>query len=225
MTEFDDTAMTLDPPGTIAVVGAGPIGIEAALYGRFLGYDVTLFDAESVCHSLKDLHDRPLPMLPDRCLSPLAVSALRAQSADVESRILPMTYGQWVQQAWIPLTQSDLLSGRLQSPAHVVGITTVPIEPDTDEPEEETLDEIPDDFRLRLGSGQSFDAEAVILAIGTSPAIPVDFETPTAYFFRIGQTPGGDAERDLCSARSEIVALFAGLAGRSDLDLYRPKRG
>ena len=49
------TEMTLDPPGSIAVVGAGPLGIEAALYGRFLGYDVTLIEAVSVANSLRPL--------------------------------------------------------------------------------------------------------------------------------------------------------------------------
>jgi hypothetical protein len=228
MPELDDTAMTLDPPGTIAVVGAGPTGIEAALYGRFLGYDVTLIEAESVCHSLHDRHEQPLPMLPDRCLSPLAVSALRAQLAEAESNVLPMTYGQWVEQAWIPLTESDLLAGRLQSPARVVAVTTVPIEPDdadSDETSDNSIDEIPEDFRLRLDDGQSIDAEAVVLAIGPAPAIPVDFETPIPYFFRVGQQASDDAEHDLRLARTEIVELFAKLAGRSDLDLYRPRRG
>lgn len=228
MPENDDTAMTLDPPGTIAVVGAGPIGIEAALYGRFLGYDVTLIESESVCHSLQDRHEQPLPMLPDRCLSPLAVSALRAQSAEAESNILPMTYGQWIEQAWIPLTESDLLAGRIQSPARVVAVTTVPIEPDdatSDESSGDSIDDIQEDFRLRLDTGQSIDAEAVIVAIGSAAAIPVDFETPIPYFFRIGGRASDDAERDLRLARDEIVELFAKLAGRSDLDLYRPRRG
>ena len=38
-------SMTLEPPGRLAVVGAGALGVEAALYGRFLGYDVTLIAA------------------------------------------------------------------------------------------------------------------------------------------------------------------------------------
>jgi len=36
--------MALDPPARIAVLGAGPIGLEAALYGRFLGYDVDVYE-------------------------------------------------------------------------------------------------------------------------------------------------------------------------------------
>ncbi len=79
---IDDDAMTLDPPGSIAVVGAGPLGIEAALYGRFLGYEVTLLEAVAIANSIRNQHDLPLPMLPGRCLSPLALSALRAQHGE-----------------------------------------------------------------------------------------------------------------------------------------------
>jgi len=104
----------------------------------------------------------------------------------------------------------------------------VPIEPDDatdDESSGDSIDEIPEDFRLRLDTGQIIDAEAVIVAIGSAAAIPLDFETPIPYFFRIGGRASDDAERDLRLARDEIVALFAKLAGRSDLDLYRPRRG
>ena len=45
-TATDANDMTLDPPGTIVVVGAGALGIEAALYGRYLGYNVTLIEAQ-----------------------------------------------------------------------------------------------------------------------------------------------------------------------------------
>jgi len=50
-----DDSLTLDPPGAIAVVGAGPLGIEAALYGRYLGYDVKLYEAKSVGSSMRDV--------------------------------------------------------------------------------------------------------------------------------------------------------------------------
>ena len=79
------TEMTLDPPGSIAVIGAGPLGIEAALYGRFLGYDVTLIEAVSVANSLRQQAQLPLPLPPDRSLSPLAVGALQAQFPELAS--------------------------------------------------------------------------------------------------------------------------------------------
>ncbi len=63
---FDDLNpdMTLDPPGRIAVIGAGPLGLEAALYGRYLGYDVQVFEQGDVAAALRRMQG-PVPMMPD----------------------------------------------------------------------------------------------------------------------------------------------------------------
>ncbi len=34
----------VESPATIAIIGAGSTGIEAAIYARFLGYEIVLFD-------------------------------------------------------------------------------------------------------------------------------------------------------------------------------------
>ncbi len=34
----------VESPASIAVIGAGSVGIEAALYARFLGYNVDIYD-------------------------------------------------------------------------------------------------------------------------------------------------------------------------------------
>lgn len=225
--ENEVDAMTLDPPGSIAVVGAGPLGIEAALYGRYLGYNVTLVEAVAIGQSMADQQEAPLPMLPDRCLSPLAISALRAQTygAQGDDRVLPTTCGQWISEALVPLAESDLLRGRLRMPMRVTEITQIAIE--SDEQGEDPSD-LPPDFRLTLGArdGQTdcIETEAVILAVGSSCNIQIPFEIPAPYFWRIGATSAGDAEHDLVNGLREIVVLFAELAGRTDLDLYRPRR-
>ena len=46
--------MNLSPKPRIAVLGAGPIGLEAALYARTLGYPVTVYEADRVGHHLLD---------------------------------------------------------------------------------------------------------------------------------------------------------------------------
>ena len=104
-------------------------------------------------------------------------------------------------------------------------ISNVPIDPDQ---EDEDASEIPADFRLTLvGEGdetEAIDVESVILAIGLSSEIPLGFALPAPYFFRIAAKSTGNSEQDLLSGFREIVAIFAELAGRADLDLYRPRR-
>lgn len=224
--DADDQGMTLDPPGSIAVVGAGALGVEAALYGRFLGYDVTLIEAESVASSMAELGETPLPMLPDRCLSPLAASALESQLRDSPHLVLPTTYEQWIHNGLIPLTESDLLKGRLRMPQRVTEIRCIAVEADE---EGEDTSEIPSDFRLTTIDPErkkhKVDAEAVILAVGSECEIKIRFELPKPYFYRVAAGPTESAEDDLRSGFRQIVTVFAELSGRSDLDLYRPMRG
>ena len=49
-----DMDMTLDPPGSIAIVGAGTHGIEAGLYGRFLGYDVKILERGAIGNNMRN---------------------------------------------------------------------------------------------------------------------------------------------------------------------------
>lgn len=167
-----DDSLTLDPPGTIAVVGAGPLGLEAALYGRFLGYDVTVFEQGKVAESLRGCGERPLPMLPSHCLSPLAANALKAQFGEDAcggQQPLPMTIDQWVRDGLERLAETDLLRGRVHTQCQVIRIEQVETQTETDtasnepadaEPhpaftsidappeESEDVGDIPPDFRL-----------------------------------------------------------------------------
>lgn len=220
---------TLDPPGSIAVIGAGPLGIEAALYGRYLGYDVTLFESHGIASSMDGHSGDPIPMMPDRCLSPLARSALQAQCGSEEPWAFPLQIGEWVDRVWCPLLETDLLRGRLRCPVTVEAIDWVEV--DDDEPIAEDEEAIPPDFRLSLSGDESVPLEgsqfeAVILACGTAgDRIRRSFPTPADYFFSVGQSPTGDAEEDFWHGLSQIVAIYASLGGRLDLDLYRPLRG
>lgn len=222
MTQSINDSATLDPPGTIAVVGAGPIGIEAALYGRFLGYEVTLIESEAIGHSLIPRRDAALPMLPDRCVSSLAIAAIEAQYPDQPPITLPVTVAEWIDRILVPLTETDLLRGRLRAPFRVTNIQQIATESD------ESEDDIPPDFRLSLagvdGQSDEIEVEAVILAIGTSAKIECEFPLPSDYLFRIGEASTDDAEADFRGGLREITQAYASLAGRETLDLYRPQR-
>ena len=117
--------MAVDTPATIAIIGAGPIGIETALYARVLGYDVVVFEAgaqvaAAVCQWGHVKMFTPFGM--NR--SPLGLSALAAQD---ESYSPPgdeelLTGRQWVEQYLAPLSQTDLLSDHLRLHTKVLRI-------------------------------------------------------------------------------------------------------
>lgn len=249
----DDFEMTLDPPGRIAVIGAGVLGLEAALYGRFLGYDVVVFERGEVGQSLRSRLSEPLPVLPSGCLSSLALAAIAAQdgpAAPGADRPLPITVGQWVNEGLVRLAQTDLLRGRVVTACTVAAIELVDVDLEDDvsggdaathDPlETEIVGDVPPDFRLVIepDAGQrALDFEAVILATGC--ALPNEISgwqhvLQSPYFFCIGQNHSGPDAAVAVDERSpdvklrdgyrQIVQLYAELGGRSTLDLYRPKR-
>lgn len=252
--EIEDVyEMTLDPPGRIAVIGAGVLGLEAALYGRFLGYDVVVFERGDVGQSLRTRLSEPLPVLPSGCLSSLALAAIAAQDgadAPGAERPLPLTIGQWVNEGLSRLAQTDLLRGRVVTSCTVSAIELVDVDLDNDASggdgasddlmEMEIVGDVPPDFRLVVepdDGQQLLDFEAVILATGcASPSEIRGWQdvSQSPYFFCIGQNHGdpdavmGSDERSpdgkLRDGYRQIVHLFAKLGGRSTLDLYRPKR-
>jgi thioredoxin reductase len=116
--------MAIDTPAKIAIVGAGPIGLEAALYARFLGYDVVVFERGGVAQSIRDWgHVRMFsPFGMNR--SPLGLAALEAQD---ESYQPPpddalVTGREWIDRYLAPLSQTDLLVDHLRTQTTVVAI-------------------------------------------------------------------------------------------------------
>ena len=116
--------MAIDTPAKIAILGAGPIGLEAALYARFLGYDVVLYEAGEVAASVRRWgHVRMFtPFGINR--SPLGLAAIQAQDenyrppADDEF----LTGHEWVDRYLMPLSQTDLLADHLRLGTTVVRI-------------------------------------------------------------------------------------------------------
>lgn len=240
---------TLDPPGSIAVIGAGPLGIEAALYGRYLGYDVTLFERRQIADPWRSRAAEPLPLPSSRCWSPLAAAALEAQYPERFPAQGPLTIGQWIDQGLVSLLETDLLRGRLRAPAEVTRIDLAePVDPDqpvdpagaaTAEPRAAEEESPPPDFRLTVrvptdhesDGGRpaetaeiTADFEAVIVAVGVGEAPAYGLAIPTDYLFRVGERAFSDAEESLREGFRQIVTIYAGLGGRADLDLYRPRR-
>ncbi len=116
--------MAVDTPARIAVLGAGPIGLEAALYARYLGYDVDIYERGSVAeHVLRWGHVRMFtPFGMNR--SPLGLAALRAQEPTYEAPADEelLSGRQFARRYLLPLAQSDLLADSLREHTEVVAI-------------------------------------------------------------------------------------------------------
>jgi len=223
-----DRELTLDPPGSIAIVGAGTHGIEAGLYGRFLGYNVTIFEKGVVGQNMLQASDDDLTVLPDQCLSPLALSAVAAQNAGENPAnpplMLPTTVSEWVHRGLVPVSESDLLRGRVKTGQHVTRIDPLDVRSDD---KSEDLSNFPADFQLTSidgdGTIETLRVEAVLIATGQDCDIQFSFPLPIPYLFRIEPSTSTRANSILAS-RHRIVDIYSQLAGRDDLDLYRPRR-
>jgi hypothetical protein len=114
--------MAIDTPARIAVLGAGPIGLETALYARYLGYDVDIYERGRVAKNvLRWGHVRMFsPFGQNR--SALAMAALRAQDAawqpPADDALL--TGREFAERLLVPLSRSDLLADNLHEQCEVV---------------------------------------------------------------------------------------------------------
>jgi thioredoxin reductase len=116
--------MAIDTPAKIAILGAGPIGLEAALYARFLGYDVVIFEAGEVANSVRSWgHVRMFtPFGMNR--SPLGLAAIQAQDEHYQPPAddALLTGNEWIERYLLPLSQTDLLADHLRLQTTVVRV-------------------------------------------------------------------------------------------------------
>ena len=116
--------MAIDTPAKIAILGAGPIGLEAALYARYLGYDVEIFERGEVAENVQRWgHVRMFSPFRMNSTS-LGIAAIRAQD---EGHRTPeadsiLTGTQWRDSYLIPLSQTDLLVDHLRLRTTVVAV-------------------------------------------------------------------------------------------------------
>ena len=117
--------MAVDTPATIAIVGAGPIGIEAALYARFLGYSVLLFDKGGAAEHVRRWGRVQLFTPFSMNSSPLRIAALSAQDDDFQPPPpdAQLTGAQWATEYLLPLAHSDLVGDSLREHCEVLSIT------------------------------------------------------------------------------------------------------
>lgn len=162
--------MAIDTPARIAVLGAGPVGLEAALYARYLGYDVDLYERGGVAENVLRWGHVRLFTPWRQNVSPLALAALRSQD---ESWRPPdddalLTGCEFAERFLQPLAHSDLLVDSLRLRTEVLAVGREG-QLKGDHAGEEARED--GDFRLLLrdahGKESIATAEAVIDASGT----------------------------------------------------------
>jgi hypothetical protein len=158
--------MAVDTPATIAVIGAGPIGIETALYARFLGYDATIFERGLVAEQLLHWGDARFETPWKLIASPLGMAALRAQDpawqppADDDL----LTAAELADVYYQPLAATDLLADHVLTETEVLSIERPPLAAGEVVEEDDVLGFL---LKIRDGSGErQIEADVVIDASG-----------------------------------------------------------
>lgn len=216
----------LEAPGRIAVIGDDPLTLELAIYGRFLGFDVRVFAPAAIGSAFSGQSDLSLPLMPDRALSPLASSALRAQREEFAGQALPTTVGGWINDALLPLAETDLLRGRVLQDVSIAGCSLVSAEADDNAESNETddVDEVIEDYAIDYSISGSeperWVAEAVVV-YGKHYAEHFDPTMP--YIRRWECCDLAKLELSLVEGYSVIVDQFAQWTERPDLDLYKTR--
>jgi len=234
--------MAMDTPATVAIIGGGPLGIEAALYARYLGYDVEVYEqAEIGSGQLERDRTQKLAGVFREYCSPLALQALEAQhgAANIPAFDAELTVEQWVQQYLRPLAATDLVAPHLKVHTRVLEVrplTAAEIESllaaettaNEDDEKEAGDAEAGDDWeevacepllvRLEEGGEERREyADVVIVATGAADtlALPAD----ARFLHRIGARDGLAVSYG--EGLTQIRELFAMLADRPTLNLYR----
>src|SRR5690348_1003548 len=117
--------MAVDTPARIAILGAGPIGLEAALYARYLGYDVDVYERGRVGeHFLQWGHGRMFTPFGES-VSPLGLAALTAQDESWKPPAAGalLTGREFVERYLAPLSRSDLLADSVHERTEALAIS------------------------------------------------------------------------------------------------------
>ncbi len=211
--------MAVDTPATIAVIGAGPIGLEAALYARFLGYDVHIYERGRVAERLLTASDAP-PTPWHLATSKLGAAALAAQHTDWQppASTAPLSATALAATYFEPLVGTDLLTDSLER-----GVEVLSIERDVSPEDEPIAEDEVAGFRLTVqaGGGQRVDrADVVIDVSGAGTAGFGPTEADLDYYVLGAKSAGVGSDFTFATGLAQIRDLFAIIADRPTLDLY-----
>lgn len=128
--------MAVDTPAHIVIVGLNPLSLEAGLYARFLGYQVSIFDSGVVCEMVRNCPDQ---LIGGQSTTSLGVKAISAQddSFDAESITESISSNKdWWVNYLKPLSETDLLIDSLFANHSIENVELIDEELDEDEQSE-----------------------------------------------------------------------------------------
>jgi len=213
--------MPLDTPARLAILGAGPIGVEAALYARFLGYDVVIYEQREVAATVRRFSPERMPTPFGKNHSPLGLAAIQAQD---ESYRTPdqgalLTYGEWIDAYVVPLAQTDLVADHLRLHTAVVAIRKEELLPgDFAGHEDEPGWAFHVQSRSLSGEEQNEAFDGVLDCTGVSSP---PFHTSEPNYHILGsKSRGSVSDFTFQDGLTQIREVFAILGDRATLDLY-----
>jgi threonine dehydrogenase-like Zn-dependent dehydrogenase len=114
----------IDTPARLAVLGGGPVGLEAALYARFLGYDVVVFERGRVAERLQARRHLPTLQTFQSLRSPLGLRAIAAQQEGFSTPAADSSpsVGEWLDRYLLPLAATDLLTDSICESTEVLAV-------------------------------------------------------------------------------------------------------
>jgi threonine dehydrogenase-like Zn-dependent dehydrogenase len=163
--------MAVDTPATIAVIGAGPIGLEAALYARFLGYDVRVYERGRVAENLLSQGNQSGDATWISYTSPLGIAAIAAQRPDWQPPATDavLSAQELTELYFLPLAQSDLLVDSMQVDTEVLAVERDPASDGTAADE----DDVPGFLlRVRDAAGERVEEADVVIDASGAGSLP-----------------------------------------------------
>jgi thioredoxin reductase len=116
--------MAIDTPARLAILGAGPIGLEAALYARFLGYDVVVYEQGEIAASVRRWGPVRMftPFGQNRSSLGLAAIEAHDEAFQPPADDAVLTGQEWIARYLLPLAQTDLVADHLRLNTTVVAV-------------------------------------------------------------------------------------------------------
>lgn len=206
------------------MLGAGPVGLEAALYARFLGYDVVVYERGELAASVPAQGEVRMSSPFGSNRTTLGVAAIEAQDEAYrppgDEEVL--TGKEWIERYLMPLAASDLVSDHLRLHETIIAVgKEEQAADDTQETDEdgEWLFRV----RSRNDQGEEHDEffDGVLDCTGVTGNFDIELLRSEPNYFVLGQKSRGQSgDMPMVEAHDQIRDVFKIIGGREGLDLY-----